>query len=131
MLMMMISKNVLSKIAKSVLCAFFGLLLLSIILVRQSTMTGFVDVVLKVYIYFFLIYCFCILLLGELINRLGKLKVLLGSNLFLYIIVGLSLFLIVIPMHEYVNDDILLGFSVVATFLITMITYLKVGPSDN
>ena len=127
----MISKKLPTKMAKSGICVFFGLLLLSIMLFRQSEMTSFVEVVLKVYIYFFLVYFFCVILLGELINRLGKLKILFEFNLSLYLVIGLSLFLIAIPIYEHINDDILLGLSVATTFLLTMIFYLKVSLSAN
>lgn len=125
MLMKKINKNLPSKVAKSGICAFLGLFMLSIIVFRQSEMTDFIIVLFKIYIFFLLIYWLCLLVLGELIANVRNIKLIFRSNLTLALLSILFVLLVVEPLHRFVYDDVLLTLGIIITFLLSINIYVR------
>jgi hypothetical protein len=123
----MFKQTILYRFLVSLLCTLLGLAPVSVMIFRQSNYVGFWDVVLRVYLFFFIGFFIAVFLTGELLRWEGTREInkrMRTKTLFRVSLVALGILLIV-PIYKVINDDVVLATIMIASYLLSMVLYLK------
>jgi magnesium-transporting ATPase (P-type) len=123
----MFKQTILYRFLVSLLCTLLGLAPVSVMIFRQSNYVDFWDVVLRVYLFFFIGFFIAVFLTGELLRWEGTREInkrMRTKTLFRVSLVALGILLIV-PIYKVINDDVVLATIMIASYLLSMVLYLK------
>lgn len=126
MLNMRTNRGYYGRLSISMVCAIPGVALLTVVLFRQFSENGFINILLLSYIYLLPFLCVLIFLSGELcrcVHSLNTVGGILTSKKTLHILVSVVVFLLAVPLSKLIFDEVLLVISFVTSYIFAMNLY--------
>lgn len=121
--MKMINKKIIIKILISTLISIVGLVLLALIIYSIFGITNIYNILIRLFIYYFILYWVSIYLFVEFLMRNKKYLKFFTSKIFLHLISMIIIIMLLFNFHTYINDDILFAIAFIFSIYIVILSF--------